>query len=68
MMAKFGSDPLKYDNCREELLLWKIWSSTHNTIFYFPDDSPDWVEPNQLSKQPESVQLSFSFLSSRNFC
>jgi Putative transposase len=61
MMAKFGHDPLKCDNCGDELLLWKIWSSTHGTIFYFPDDSPDWVEPNPLPKQPESVQLSFSF-------
>ena len=61
LLAKFGFDPLKCDNCAEELLLWKIWSAIHGVIYYFPDDSPDWSEPKPSPKQPITVQLSFGF-------
>jgi hypothetical protein len=61
MVAKFRHDPLKCDNCGEELLLWKIWSPTHGVIYYFPDDSPDCSEGKPSLQQPVFVQLSFSF-------
>ena len=60
-MNKFGKDPLKCDICGEELLLWKIWSSTHGIIYYFPDDALDSSEPKPSPKQPVFVQLSLSF-------
>lgn len=59
--AKFGRDPMKCDNCGEELLLWKIWSPTHGLIYYLPDDAPDWVEPLLSPKLLVTVQLSFCF-------
>ena len=61
IMNKFGKDPLKCDICGEELLLWKIWSSTHGIIYYFPDDALDSSEPKPSPKQPVFVQLSLSF-------
>ncbi|MEW6738070.1 MAG: transposase [Acidobacteriota bacterium] len=59
--AKFGRDPIKCDHCGSEMLLWKVWTPTHGTVFYLPDDAPEWFEAKPSAKLEEVAQLSFAF-------